>query len=147
MYKIISGADSTWTLGSGADLTITSDADFSKFVKVLMDDSEVDSANYTAVSGSTKVMIKAAYLETLAPGSHSFTIVSTDGEAATALTITAAAAATATPAPAATATGDNPQTGDSLALYYWIVMMTLASIGIGAALTLRLRKTGKHSNL
>ena len=89
-YKIIEGANQTYIKGTNKDLLIVSDAPFEKFVEVRVDGKVVDKANYTAVSGSTEVTLKASYVETLAEGKHTFTIVSNDGEASTNLTVKAA---------------------------------------------------------
>ncbi|MBQ1505619.1 MAG: CehA/McbA family metallohydrolase [Erysipelotrichales bacterium] len=89
-YKIIEGANQTYIKGTNKDLLIVSDAPFEKFVEVRIDGKVVDKANYTAVSGSTEVTLKASYVETLAEGKHTFTIVSNDGEASTNLTVKAA---------------------------------------------------------
>lgn len=61
--------------------TFISDADFAKFQSVQVDGVTVDSANYTAVSGSTKITFTADYLKSLSEGEHTITIVSSDGNA------------------------------------------------------------------
>ena len=108
---IIEGADQTWTQGSGSDLVIRSNADFSDFLRVEVNGNAlVRDQNYTVRSGSTIVTIKAAYLDTLAAGDYTFAIVSKTGTASTHFTVKAKAAgesgasgntgaATATPAP------------------------------------------------
>ena len=89
-YNITAGANQTWTKGSGADLTITGDGDFSKFTGVQIDGSTIGAENYTAVSGSTIVTLKSSYLETLSNGNHTFTMVWNDGTASTTLKVAAA---------------------------------------------------------
>lgn len=86
-YAIKSGADAKWTRGGSDGLVITSEADFSKFVDVRVDDETVDGRFYDAVSGSTRITLHADYLDTLGEGVHSFSIRSTDGEAATHFTV------------------------------------------------------------
>ena len=86
-YQIIKGADSVWTKGSSEGLLIASDAPFEKFDSVLIDGEEADAANYEAVSGSTEVTLKAAYLETLEDKEHTIEIKSTDGSASTRFTV------------------------------------------------------------
>lgn len=85
--KIVEGADQVLEADSGADLTVTSDADFEDFLTVKVDGAELDSAEYSVASGSTVVTVKAPYLQTLAVGSHKLEIVSKNGAAATAFTI------------------------------------------------------------
>ena len=82
-YTIIAGADGEWTKGSTTGLSFTSDAPFAKFDSVMVDESTIAAANYTAEEGSTKITLATAYLETLSIGNHTLTIVSTDGKATT----------------------------------------------------------------
>ena len=101
-YTIIEGADAKWTKGSEDGVLFVSDADFDKLVSVKVDDAEIDAANYEAESGSTRVTLKAAYLETLSDGAHKLAIVSNDGEVTTQFTVLAANNGDST----------DPQTGD-----------------------------------
>ena len=80
-YKIIENTDGEFTLGE--ELTLSSDADFSKFVAVIVDDEVVEPTNYDVVSGSTKVTFKKTYTETLGESSHEVQILSYDGIAKT----------------------------------------------------------------
>ena len=80
-YKIIENTDGEFTLGE--ELTLSSDADFSKFVAVIVDDEVVEPTNYDVVSGSTKVTFKKSYTETLGESSHEVQILSYDGIAKT----------------------------------------------------------------
>lgn len=84
---IISGANSTWQKGSKDDLSFTSNAAFAHFVKVQMDNQDLDTSNYTVKEGSTIVDLKPSYLENLAVGKHTLTIVSETGTATTGFTI------------------------------------------------------------
>ena len=88
IYEMLEGANQT--LSRGESLTLRSAADFDKFDNLLIDEVEVDSANYTVVSGSTVVTVAAVYLDTLSDGEHSIEIVSTDGSATTVFTLLAA---------------------------------------------------------
>ena len=86
-YKITEGHEAKIDLAKLEDTLFTSNADFSKFVKVLVDGKVVDPKYYDAKSGSTKITLKKAYLGTLSVGVHTLTIASTDGEASTKFTI------------------------------------------------------------
>ncbi len=119
-YKIISGANSEWTRGSTGCLVLVSDADFAKFVCVKVDGAEIAATNYTAVSGSTKVTLNAAYLDTLSEGRHSFEIVSSDGSASANFTVKAADK----PAPK---DPTSPQTGDNSLTFLWIAFLFVGS--------------------
>lgn len=85
--KIIAGDNQIYDKASGSDVTITCNGDFAKFTGIKVDGSVVDSSNYTAVSGSTVLTLKASYLGTLTDGSHTITFVYTDGEANANLTV------------------------------------------------------------
>lgn len=84
-YTIIEGADQT--VKEGNDVTVRSDAPYAKFVKVLVDGEEVAAENYAVSEGSTIIDLKAAYVDTLAAGKHTLTVVSEDGEASTTFTV------------------------------------------------------------
>ncbi len=127
IYRIISGADSKWTKGSTADLTITSDASFDKFRCVMVDGSVLGEENYTAKEGSTDITLKASYLNTLSAGTHTMSIVSNDGKATTYLVISEK--------------GVNPNTGDDTNLM-WVMSILAGSILLMIA-GLRLRKQKK----
>ena len=85
--KIIAGDNQIYNKASGSDVTITCNGDFAKFTGIKVDGSVVDSSNYTAVSGSTVLTLKASYIGTLTDGSHTITFVYTDGEANANLTV------------------------------------------------------------
>ena len=79
-YKIIEGANGTWTQNSDGTLVFRANGDFDKFTGVKVDGTLIDAKNYTAVSGSTVITLKADYLKTLSVGTHKLTVVYTDGE-------------------------------------------------------------------
>ena len=82
-YKIIEGANGTWTQNSDGTLVFRANGYFSKFTGVKVDGTLIDAKNYTAVSGSTVITLKADYLKTLSVGTHKLTVVYTDGECST----------------------------------------------------------------
>ena len=84
---IISGNNSTWNSNYKDGLTFTSNAEYKDFVKVLVDDKEVDAKYYTVKEGSTIVNLTSNYLKTLKEGKHTLSIVSTSGTATTNFTI------------------------------------------------------------
>ena len=86
-YKIIYGADSSWTQNVDGSLVIRGDGEFAGFLKVLVDGKEIAPDNYTAEEGSTVITLKAEFLSTLSEGSHTFEIVWRDGSASTHFTI------------------------------------------------------------
>ena len=86
-YEILKGAFAKWQKGSSVGIEISSSADIDKFLYVNMDNAKVDEGNYAVKKGSTVVVFKAEYLETLSVGDHDVEIVSNDGSAHTTLTI------------------------------------------------------------
>lgn len=127
VYKIIKGENSTWQKGGKDGLSFTSSAAFADFLKVQVDGKDIDASNYTVKEGSTIVILKAEYLETLPAGSHTLAIVSETGTASTEFTIKAAADGSA-------------QTGDgfNIALYAGIAILSAA--GASAAVIYRRRE-------
>lgn len=89
-YVIIEGAYSTWKKGETTSLSFKSSADFTKFVCVKVDGTVIDAEYYITEPGSTKVTLKAEYLNTLSVGEHELIIVSSDGAAGTWFTVLAA---------------------------------------------------------
>ena len=88
-YRILDGADSTWTQSTDGTISIHGNGDFEKFQSVKVDGVVVDAKNYTVAKGSTIITFKGDYLKTLSTGSHTFELVWTDGSATTNFTIAA----------------------------------------------------------
>ena len=88
-YRIIEGANSSWTQNTDGTVVIRGDGEFSRFHAVKVDGKVIDPANYEAKEGSTIITLKAEYLKTLATGSHTFAIVWDNGIAGTNFTVAA----------------------------------------------------------
>ena len=86
-YKILDGANSSWTENTDGSLTIRGNGEMTKFQNVKVDGKIIDKKNYTVTKGSTIITLKADYLKTLATGDHTFEIVWTDGSATTNFTV------------------------------------------------------------
>ena len=108
-YAFTEGDGAEWTKGeeTGQNFTVKGSPEdgetFSRFTGILTDGAEVAKENYTASSGSVKLTLKPAYLETLAEGKHTLTAVFTDGRAEASFTVKAVPA-TPTPTPEPTPT-------------------------------------------
>jgi hypothetical protein len=82
------------TVGDGSTYDTTSalkfrsDDDFVNFLSVKVDDKAIDSKNYVAEKGSIIVTLNKSYLDTLKLGTHTISIVSTNGEAKGTFTVT-----------------------------------------------------------
>lgn len=82
-YKVIEGANSTWTKNSNGTLTFRVDGDFAKFTGIKVDGNAISVDKYIAASGSTIITLKNDYLGTLSIGKHTLTVVYSDGECST----------------------------------------------------------------
>lgn len=142
-YKIIEGANGAWTQNGDGMLTFRANGDFSKFTGVKVDGTLIDAKNYTAVSGSTVITLKADYLKTLSVGTHKLTVVYTDGECSANFEVKKAASEQAKPSEGdksdtTTPTGGkdttSPQTGDNSNLALWFALMLASILGVGATL-------------
>lgn len=150
-YEILNGEESDWTFGSDGEILIRGKGEFSKFVGVYLDGTLLDAKNYTVKEGSTIIALKAAYLNTLSVGTHTFEIRWTDGFAKTTFTIREEAAQTAEE----TVNGESdssadgseakeavsPKTGDTT-LICWMFLLLIFS-GMGAVLMLGRKKPAK----
>ena len=138
-YKIIEGANGTWTQNRDGTLTFRANGDFSKFTGVKIDGTLIDPKNYTAKSGSTIITLKADYLKTLSVGAHNLTVVYTDGECSTNFEVKQAASEQTKPtegdkSDTTTPTGGkdttSPQTGDNSHMLLWAVLLFVSGAGV-----------------
>ena len=118
--KIISGDNAIVTQGEQKELSFTSDADFSFFLRVELDGQTLDAANYTTKAGSTIVTLNASYLATLPAGTHTLSIVSLNGTATATFTVNPVSVDTDT-------TIKSPKTSDLNHLILWIALLCLGS--------------------
>ena len=145
-YKIIEGANGSWTQNSDGTLTVRANGEFSKFTGVKVDGNIVDRNNYTAKSGSTIVTLSKDYLATLSVGNHSLTVVFNDGECSTNFTVKAVGDNNPGTNPGTAVTPDNttnnPQTGDHSGIVLAVVVL-LVSGGALTVLGIAKKKAGK----
>ncbi|SEF52341.1 fibronectin type III domain-containing protein [Lachnospira multipara] len=141
-YAVLDGDGVVVT--QGESFVVRSAADFAKFVKVLVDGVEVDPSNYVVTEGSTIVTFNAAYSATLATGTHTVEIVSTDGSATATITVASAttgdvAADTAVvsksevAADSSVVSTTNEKTGDSAMPVVYVSLMVLAAVAFIAS--------------
>ena len=96
-------------------LTFRSTASFSSFRGVQVDGKTLDKSNYIAEEGSIEIYLKAVYLQTLAAGKHTVTILSTEGNATAEFTIDGSSA--------------SPKTADAgVALYAAAALLSTAGL-------------------
>ncbi len=151
-YKVMEGADGTFSIGEDESLTIRVDAELGRFTGVEIDGKEVDPASYTTWSGSTYVKLTKEFLSALTLGGHTVKILFSDGYAITTINIVKSEqqdSATATPAPTTAPTEEitipagntdttASQTAESTtsAMPYAAVAMIVIIVICGAALVI-----------
>lgn len=82
-YDMLNGSQQTVNIANNNDVTFRSEADYNDFKGLYIDNSLVDSSNYTVTEGSTIITLKAAYVSNMKDGEHTIDIASTDGMAST----------------------------------------------------------------
>ena len=139
-YKVIEGAEQTYTITEDTEARFRIDADYSLFNnKVYVDNVLVDSSNYTSKSGSTIITLKKEFVDTLSVGEHTLKVVFNDGgEAETTFTIEKKAEnnnnnENNTPSKPEDKeemkdNGSNPKTGDNIMLYVAIASMSIIGL-------------------
>lgn len=139
-YKVIEGAEQTYTIAEDTEARFRIDADYSLFNnKVYVDNVLVDSSNYTSKSGSTIIVLNKDYVDTLAVGEHTLKVAFADGgEAETTFTIARKAEnnnnnENNTPSKPEDKeemkdNGSNPKTGDNIMLYVAIASMSIIGL-------------------
>ena len=106
---ITDGANSRYVQGSQNTVYFHSSNTFTSFKKVLVDNKEISADCYTATEGSIIITFKPEYLNTLAVGTHSISIVSEEGTAITNFTVQAVST-TPTPSEPSTTQGESTTT-------------------------------------
>lgn len=139
-YKVIEGAEQTYTIKEDTEARFRIDADYSLFNnKVYVDNVLVDSSNYTSKSGSTIIVLNKDYVDTLAVGEHTLKVAFADGgEAETTFTIARKAEnnnnnENNTPSKPEDKeemkdNGSNPKTGDNIMFYVAIASMSIIGL-------------------
>ena len=144
--QIIEGAGQVWHADKAADALFRSSAEFEEFLKVLVDGTELQPAHYTVYAGSTVVELKSAYLETLAAGEHTLSIVSQNGTATTTFTVerNTVPDPTPTPEPTPTPTPDPTPTGDSTNFALWIALLFVSGGVVTGTILVGKRRSEKE---
>lgn len=130
-YQFLEGANGQWTQSSGGPLTFRASGNFARFTGVKIDGVLIDASNYTARAGSTIVSLGAGYLQTLAVGSHTLTVVYTNGECSTRFVVS----------PVSVAPVQSPQTGENAAVpVFWIALFLVSMAGFAGTLVYSQKK-------
>ncbi len=136
-YRITEGSGSTFTKSSSAGLTFTANGAYSKFTEIEVDGKAVDADGYTVENGRTVITLKAEYLETLAAGKHTLTVLYTDGEATGTFTVAEK------PAEVVDDDTESPQTGDDSNIALWIAVLLASGAGISVTAVSRRKRRCK----
>ena len=86
-YKVLSGHGDAVSKESGKTLTFVFNGNFKKFTGIQVDGTSVDAKFYTAKSGSTIITLTSDYLDSLAEGKHTLTVLWNDGSATAEFTV------------------------------------------------------------
>lgn len=117
-YKVLNGESQKVSRGKAMQFRF--DIEYAKFQesgKVYVDGKEVDSKNYTTKEGSTIITFNKNFTNSLKAGKHTLKVAVADGEVSTNFTIT-----------------KNPATGDNIAIYAGIAIVSLISLSIVLAI-------------
>lgn len=130
--EIIKGKGQSIVAGENKELSFTSNAAFSDFIRVELDGKNLDEKYYTVKEGSTIVTLKADYVATLSVGEHTIGLVSTNGTATTTFTVKAKTAVDNDT--------DSPQTGDNSRMALWIALLAASVFGLAGTAVYSKRK-------
>ena len=131
-HEIIKGKGQSIVAGENKEVSFTSNAAFSDFLRVELDGKTLDEKYYTVKEGSTIVTLKADYVATLSVGEHTIGIVSTNGAATTTFTVKAKTAVDNDT--------DSPQTGDNSNMALWIALLAASMFGFAGTAVYSKRK-------
>lgn len=114
-YKVIEGANATWTKASGKTMRFASDGNLEYFKELKVDGKPLTDGVKIS-SGSTVADISSAAMEKLSVGDHTITFVYKDGEASAKFSVAAHR--------------NTPKTGDTENPVLFIVMIIISLMGM-----------------
>ena len=118
-YRIVEGMGGIWHKGSNQNMSFTANGAYSKFEHLEIDGKVVNKFNYTVVSGSTVITLKAGFLETLSVGEHTMQVFYNDSNTDMAkFTVNTQSE------------DNNPPAGNNFHMALWIALMFTGTIGI-----------------
>ena len=149
-YIFSKGADGTWQKGSSAGFEFTvnrtaeDDKTFSLFTGIEVDGKALTASDYEASAGSLNAVIKSAYLNTLAEGSHTIKVNFRDGSVETTVTVDPSKK-TETSQNTTGNTSGAPKTGDERKPAVWgtVAGISLVAIAALAFVVIRSKKKDK----
>ena len=153
--KITAGDGATVTQGEKKELSFTSDASFSDFLRVELDGTTLDEKNYTKKEGSTIITLNRDFVATLSVGEDTLSIVSKSGTATAKFTVKAKPTETTTPQPTVTPqptaqpqptvqpVSPIPRTGDTANPALWFALLIVSGSALAAIFVLRRKDNRK----
>ena len=128
----ITGGDTEHEIGSGKDITTATNGDIDELKEVRVDGKVVDPSNYTVDPETKTVTLKSTFLDTLAEGKHTLTLVFTNGEVSRDFWIRKAKTTEIK--------SSNPLTGDDITKWTVTLAIATAMLYITSKKTKRLRR-------
>lgn len=146
-YRNTKGNGNVWVKGSTEVSSFefkrseNDETTYRRFVKALVDGKELPASAYSVAPGSLIINLKPAYLETLAVGEHTLTVLFNDGDSSAKFTVTKKAEPAPAPAPvnpdkpskpannANNTKKPNANTGDANNSMFWFSAM-IAAFGL-----------------
>ena len=159
--QITAGDGAAVTQGEKKELTFTSNASFSDFIRVELDGATLEEKNYTKREGSTIITLNRDFVAALSVGEHTLAIVSQHGTATAKFTVnakpveTATSQPTVTPQPTAQPTqtaqpqqtvqpaSPIPRTGDTANPALWFALLIVSGFALAAIFVLRRKDNRK----
>lgn len=135
-YQFISGENAIY---QDSDLVFSLDGEYDLVDKVLINNEELDSSNYTIVEGSTVLTLKNEYLKTLNAGIYELNVAYANGSSdTTTFTILEQDITTPTDDNQDSNTGivDNPQTYDDVLFHVGLGLLSIIGV-IGSGIYLK----------
>ena len=144
-YTCTEGNNSKWTLGSTGALGfrfVRSYKDAESFEKhflkkVKVDGTELMPSDFTALDGSVRILLKDSFLNKLAEGEHSITVVYDDAEPSAKFSVVTSSAGDEDGDDSSKSKSKGVQTGDSADITYFIMLMLFGLSGIAFILARR----------
>ncbi len=143
-YKIVEGDGSSIREDLDGTLRFKANGAYSKFTGIKVDNNIVDAQYYAAESGSTIITLKNEFLDKLSVGTHSLTVMYTDGEATGSFTIKAEPSSSDSKGDdtnaAATQEKNVPLTGDRSNTALYVTTLLLSGTGLVLLTAIKRRK-------
>ena len=127
-YVFLEGSDGAWFKESNTFLRFRVDGEYEKFTGIQINHAPVPDTAYISERGSTIIIIKPEYLETLSLGKYTLTVGFSDGSAQTEFTVNQAKSG-----------GNSPATGEGNGIATALAAMLLSLVAVTFAYRKKIR--------